>query len=438
MPSNDTIRKINTNNGATGKCYLTNANTIIVGTDTYEIGNGFDFANVTPEVQEAAKYKKQFEIDDEIPLVQIDGTITLIETFDEAHRYTYTLPHTYIGWDETNHSISLPKRLVEWVYLNNGVETPLPSVLTQSFSEQFDNGNLNAYANWSDDVKAVRIIVFATHSSSLTPYCNVEIDSTSYSGTNPLTPNYSKMLHRKSSESESIDWAKFKGEIGMNTLDGYLGNGCQIFDAMYDDIVPCYYGVKSGDTIEVTLSGLNGKRGNEIFQNAYKPYQGIAISPQYKSANLLSAYFDEDIHGYQNYTQFSNGVYKITKENVTTDMTLFLPIVLNTYSITVKCEDSVTPSTQSNKGYVDILSVNYFDGASDFPLTVSCVNNETVTISVNVKNGYMFDHWEDGQGNTLPYNQSFNLSINANVANNIYVAHFVNGDYTLTYHKQIL
>lgn len=444
MPTNDSIRKINTNNGTTGNCYLTNADSITVGSQTYPVANGFDFANFSQDVQEAAKYKKTFEVADppmSIPFVGLDGTITLIEKYNEAHRYAYGATHSYTGEEGTSHTLSLPKRLVKWNYYFNNTLVEVPSTFTQQFAERFVDGNLDVYAEWSDDIKAIRVIpyvVSASMTTPMTPSCTVAISSGSYTGNSPLSSNYSKMLHRKTSANEDITWAICKQDIGSNTASGSLGNGCQMADPDYNDnIVPCYYGIKSGDSIEITFSGLNGTYNGRTYSNAYKPYQGLTSNPQYKPKDFLSAQIDTDPTGYQNYASSQGGAYTITQSNITTDKTYFLPLILNTFAITVRCEDA-SSSTPSAKGYVDVESLNYNENPTDYEIRANCVNNEDVTISVtSTKPGYIFSHWEDGNGVTLQYPQTFTLQqINSSVNGNVYVACFTTGQFTLTYHKE--
>ncbi len=442
MPS-DSIKKINTNNGVTGNSYLTNDNSITVDGTTYDIGNGFDFYGKTLEVQEAAKFKKTFTIGDTIPHVPLDGEIVLNELYNEAHRYSYTTHSNYEGADENTHSVDIPDYIVGWEYLSGSTLTQLPSTLNSSLAEEFVNGNLDVYANWANDLKAVRIILFYKGlNNPLIPSGSVTINSqTSYSsGDFRLTQNYSKIIHHESYFEEDLRWASFDyvyEEFGRNTGDGVNGNGCPVIEN--NGVVPCYYGVKSGDSLTIVLSTLNGLYTNGYtsvtYSNAFKPYID-SNNFVYERANHLSVNFTES--NYTPYTSALSGTYSISINALTTDLTLFLPVVLNSFYINVKCSDVTNVNPSSTLGMVEVLSI-LNNGFSALEITAECINSETVTISAQPNQYYIFSHWEDANGNTISgLGSTFNLLIDSTINDKTYVACFdqaPSSSCVLTYHK---
>ena len=439
MAQDNAIRKINTTDGTiTGNSYLTNANTITVNNETFNIVDGFDFSQVSSEVQEAAKYKKSFNINDSIPVVELSNSIELLEAYDKPKKYASS-SHSYKANTGETRNLNIPKRLDGWQYRANGAMADIPSYLNDTFAQNFENGNLNAYAKWVNDVKCIRVAVVQDFNVPLIPSCSVQINSTSYNGTKPLTINYSKLIHNKQEEGENIEWTTVKNEFGINNTDANsYGNGCRI-EVGNDKYLPCYYGIKSGDSITITLSNLVATYNGQTFPNALQP-KLINYDYVYKKETKLSAYVDilNDTNiNFDIYTSNYGGGYTIQLSNITNDVTLFLPITVITYQITVKSKDS-TGTSKSSQGLITVASIMYNESYDDEPQTLTCVNGEKVTLTATPQTGYVFSHWEDGNGDTLSaYNtNTIELTISQSVNGNTYVACFTSGTYQITYHKE--
>jgi hypothetical protein len=447
----NTIRKINTTGGGnTGINYLTNEDSITVEGTQYTIDNGFNFGEVSDAVRDRAKYKQSLNIGSTIPEVTLNSSIVLLEEYNEAKRYAYS-SHNYIGSNSSdgtvNETLNLPKRLDGWKYYTGSGYATLPegTNLGEALIAYFsDNNNLNVYANWADDVKAIRVVVYPeTPIPGITPRCSVSITSNTHTN-GLLTSNYSKMLHRKASILDDIEnWAFVANEFGSCSVSEPYGNGCPMIDSNYDGgkPVPCYYGFKSGDSgIDITISGFDATDSvGRPLSSVYKPHE-TSGTPQYYEVNNLSAYTSIRSPQYSNLTQGQNNTYTITKTNLTSDLTVFIPVIANTFTITAKCEDVDSQTLHSQKGYVDIVSLLRSTSPVDTILTTQCVNSEQVKIEATVKTGYVFAYWErtiNDSTITINDNPTY-LTISSNVNNATFIAHFTQGNYTLTYHKEIL
>jgi hypothetical protein len=440
----NTIRKINKYNGNTGINYLTNDDSISVGGTSYQINNGFDFATVSSDVQDKAKYKKTLNIGSQIPEVTLSDTIVLLEEYTEAKRYAYS-SHNYIASDGTsNNTLALPKRLNGWKYSTGSGYATLPEGTGTSLDENlinyFTDNNLDVYANWADDVKAIRVVVYPMGNPipSITPSCTVQITSGTHTN-GYLTKNYSKMLHRKVSNVDDIqNWAFVNNEFGSCSTSSIYGNGCPMVDSAFDDKpVPCYYGFISNDNITITIGDFNATGNGTNYTSVYKPHL-VSNTPKYYESSTLSAYTGSHSPTFVDFSNVSGGVYTISKTGLTTDLTVFIPVDANTYTITVKCEDAAN-NTPSQKGYVDVTSLLRQSNPTDSILSVQCVNSETVTISASSQTGYVFDHSVQTHNETTTQiqTQTFTLPISSSVNGDTFVAYFTQGNYTLTYHKEI-
>jgi hypothetical protein len=446
VQESNTIRKINTTGGGnTGINYLTNEDSITVEGTQYTIDNGFNFGEVSDAVRDRAKYKQSLNIGSTIPEVTLNSSIVLLEEYNEAKRYAYS-SHNYIGSNSSdgtvNETLNLPKRLDGWKYYTGSGYATLPegTNLGEALIAYFsDNNNLNVYANWADDVKAIRVVVYPeTPIPGITPRCSVSITSNTHTN-GLLTSNYSKMLHRKVSNVDDIqNWAFVNNEFGSCSTSSIYGNGCPMVDSAFDDKpVPCYYGFISNDNITITIGDFNATGNGTNYTSVYKPHL-VSNTPKYYESSTLSAYTGSHSPTFVDFSNVSGGVYTISKTGLTTDLTVFIPVDANTYTITVKCEDAAN-NTPSQKGYVDVTSLLRQSNPTDSILSVQCVNSETVTISASSQTGYVFDHWVQTHNGTTTQiqTQTFTLPISSSVNGDTFVAYFTQGNYTLTYHKEI-
>ncbi|MBP5725289.1 MAG: hypothetical protein J6X18_17150 [Bacteroidales bacterium] len=332
---------------------------------------------------------------DTIDVANIVSNRTVAEQGSQFQLYK-TEHHPYMVWDPYENGLvvdeingyrvkafSMPDYLTGW---KTNPPTIMTSTLTPALISLADeNGNINFYGIWAT-TRLVRVIVYIPENPTPAPSItyNVQLTSNgSYTGLHPLTDNYKSIRDAGTSEDNYLSYCN-----NNTTLPEYgVGDGCP-----YNSYVT-YFGVKNGESLEMFIP-TNVGTGRDAYipyydtsTTPYRYYCCIAESLVRKEQKPMSYFHHEEL---VYYTINRVDGWRLTLPSVTSDLTIFVPLMTRP-----NCYVSVTASP-SNGGTVS--------GSGYYVSGYSC----TVTATPNT--GYTFSAWILN-GNEITNNSTYTFTV---------------------------
>lgn len=372
-----------------------------------------------------------------------------------SHNYYKHDTSSYIVEGSSNDTVSqyeaadLPQYLTGWKWNNNGTYADFQGAGTtvdQTFINTYfiDSGNptnLDLYAVWGN-TKFMRVIVssFETNYTTKSGTYDVNIsdaNSTSYNNNAFTLSDKFKTTIDYSNQSNHLE-LRMNGNLPAQ--GGYVewgtGYGC-LKTITRNSQYPSYYGFKSGTTLNITLtlSGTDGVPSYVMNGNVpeYLAYLcGDGLSRDYSTKNTTQITL----------TTNNNSTWTYGMSNVTSDKTLFVPIVRKP-SVTVQ---SVAVNNNT-AGYVEISS------QSGTPAQINLTTKTDTGFPGDARylwarelTGYTFAGWYSDDTFTTPVGNDANGNdyttngykvILGTVMPSTFYAKFVAGGYTVTYFKEM-